>query len=366
MSNIPLSSAEIDAAWLNEVLSPEVRDGGTVTGVSAEIIGEGVGFLGELARLTLTYDGAGPNAVTSVISKVPTTNPGFRHIGTMFDFYRKEYGFYDQVAHRVTINVPIAHVNMGDLETNDFILVMEDLGDHRAGNQLEGCCREDAELALRELAKFHASWWEHPELESFSDWLPSNGHPIFEILEHGYRDALPKLEPVAGHLISDTVLQFAHGNRDAYHENLERGAMRRPHTFVHGDFRLDNMMFRDHADGTEFTLIDWQLPFKANPMWDVVYFLAGNFDPDFRRNHEKELLGTYHDTLLANGVTDYCFDQLWDDYRAVSAVLVGYMVTICGDLDWDSLNDRGKEAAEMMISRYSLAIDDLDPGEFLA
>jgi len=66
MPRIPLTSAEIDAAWLNEVLSAEVRDGGTVTGVSAEIIGEGVGFLGELARLTLTYDGAGPNAATSI------------------------------------------------------------------------------------------------------------------------------------------------------------------------------------------------------------------------------------------------------------------------------------------------------------
>ncbi len=366
MSRIPLSSAEIDAAWLNEALSPEIRDGGTVTAVSAEIIGEGVGFLGELARLTLTYTDAGPNAVTSVISKVPTTNPGFRHIGMMFDFYRKEYGFYDQVAHRVTINVPKAYVNQGDLTTNDFILVMEDLAAHRAGNQLEGCTREEAELALRELASFHAMWWEHPELESFGDWLPSIGHPIFDILQQGYLDGLPRVASVAGHLISDNVLSFAHSNADNYQRNLEVGALRRPHTFIHGDFRLDNMMFRDHPGGIDFTLIDWQLPFKANPMWDVVYFLAGNFDPDFRRNHEKELLRTYHDTLLASGVTDYPYDQMWDDYRAASAVLVGYIVTMCGDLDWDSLNDRGKAAAEMMISRYSLAMDDLDPGSFLA
>ena len=366
MSRIPLCSAEIDAAWFNEVLSSEVRDGGTVTGVSAEIIGEGIGFLGELARLTLTYAGAGPMAVTSVISKVPTTNPGFRHIGTLFDFYRKEYGFYDQVAHRVTINVPKVYVNQGDLTTNDFILVMEDLAAHRAGNQLEGCSRGDAELALREVASFHATWWDHPELESFAEWLPSIGHPIFDILQQGYLDALPKLATAAGHLISENVLSFAHSNADNFQHNMNAGAMRRPHTFIHGDFRLDNMMFLDHSGGTKFTLIDWQLPFKTNPMWDVVYFLAGNFDPDFRRNHEKELLRTYHDALLANGVTDYPYDQMWDDYRATSAVLIGYIVTICGDLDWNSLNDRGKAAAEMMISRYSLAMDDLDPGPFLA
>ena len=63
--------------------------------------------------------------------------------------------------------------------------------------------------------------------------------------------------------------------------------MRGPRTLIHGDFRLDNMMFRDHEYGTEFALLDWQLPYQANPMWDVVYFLAGNFEPAWRRRHQR-------------------------------------------------------------------------------
>ena len=124
---IPTTCTEIDAAWLNAVLSDEVRDGGRVVGVSAEIIGEGVGLLGELARLTVSYEGAGPSAATTMISKLPTPNDGMRHIGNVFGFYKKEFGFYDQVAHRVTINIPTAYVNMGDHDKGMYVLLMEDM-----------------------------------------------------------------------------------------------------------------------------------------------------------------------------------------------------------------------------------------------
>lgn len=362
---IPSCCADIDAAWLNEVLSPEVRDGGTVVAVETEIIGEGVGFLGELGRIRLTYEGAGPNAVRSVIAKLPTTNEGFRHIGTMLGLYRKEHGFYAEVAHQVTISVPTAYHNGGDHDANEYVLLMEDMAPRTPGNQLEGCTRDEAELALRELARFHATWWEHPALDGFAEWLPGPRDPYFHILEQGYLAAMPKVEDVVGHLVGDDVLALSKVIADRYHECLDLGALRPPHTFIHGDFRLDNMMFATGADGLELTLLDWQLPFKANPMWDVVYFLAGNFEPEWRRSHQRELVQLYHDALVAEGVRDYSFERCWEDYRAAAGVLVGYIVTIAGDLDWESLNDRGKAAAEMMVSRYSCAVADLQPSEFL-
>ena len=363
---IPTTCTEIDAAWLNAVLSDEVRDGGRVVSVQAEIIGEGVGLLGELARLTVAYEGAGPNAVTSMISKLPTPNDGMRHIGNVFGFYKKEFGFYDQVAHRVTISIPTAYVNMGDHDKGMYVLLMEDMAPRRCGNQLESCSWNDATVALRELARFHATWWEHPELESFSEWLPGPGSDYLQMTKQVYLGSLPKLRENFGYLVSDSVISLAERMALRWDDALANGGMRAPHTFIHGDFRLDNMMFDDHEGGTDLTLLDWQLPFRANPMWDVTYFLAGNFEPAWRRRHQTEMIGVYHDALVAEGVTGYTRTQCWQDYRAAGLVLLSYIVNLAGDIDFDTFNERGRELGEMLFRRYATAIDDLDSGSFIS
>ncbi|MEZ5229166.1 MAG: hypothetical protein R2710_21605 [Acidimicrobiales bacterium] len=112
-------------------------------------------------------------------------------------------------------------------------------------------------------------------------------------------------------------------------------------------------------------MLDWQLPFQANPLWDVVYFLGGNFEPAWRRTHEDELLVRYHQVLVANGVEDYSLEHCREDYRAAGLVLLGYLVTGANDVDLDTLNDRGRELIETMFTRYSTTILDLGSADFL-
>ena len=60
MPQIPSQIADITADWLNEVLPSDI---GRVKSFDVQRFGTGVGILGELARLTLTYldgPGAGP------------------------------------------------------------------------------------------------------------------------------------------------------------------------------------------------------------------------------------------------------------------------------------------------------------------
>ena len=180
-----------------------------------------------------------------------------------------------------------------------------------------------------------------------------------------YLGGLPKLRQNFSYLVSDSVISLAERMAVQWDDALNFGGMRAPHTFVHGDFRLDNMMFDDAEHGTELTLLDWQLPFRANPMWDVTYFLAGNFEPAWRRRHQVEMVGLYHDTLVAEGVTGYSREDCWRDYRAAGLVLLSYLVNLAGDIDLDTFNDRGRELAEMLFRRYAYAIDDLDSGSFL-
>ena len=53
------------------------------------------------------------------------------------------------------------------------------------------------------------------------------------------------------------------------------------------------------------------------------HFLGGAFDRATRRAVERDLLADYHADLLAQGVSDYGFEDLMADYRHYSfAVLV--------------------------------------------
>lgn len=364
MSDLPKSSAEIGAAWLNEVLSEQARGGATVDGVSVEVIGEGVGFLGEVARLTLSYESPTPESTRSIISKMPTTNEGFKHLGLMLGFYQKESGFFKEVASEIKLRIPGCYLNVAENDS-DYLLLLEDLAPMRPGNQLASCTLAEAELALAAAAQLHARWWEDPQLEEFASWLPSPGGPYFDILEGAYHGALAPFHEKFGYLMTPEIEALADRAASDYTAMLEAGGGRRPHTFIHGDFRLDNMMFGDRPEDPPFALLDWQLPFKANPMWDVVYFLAGNFDPAWRQANEDELILGYHRSLVEGGVTGYSLDDCRQDYRAAGLILLGYLVTGANDVDLDTLNDRGREVIETMFTRYATAIVDLGSARFL-
>jgi len=365
MAVFPQRCGDINAAWLNEVLPADVRNGGTVCAIDIEVIGEGVGLMGEVARLTMQYESGGPVGVRTAIVKVPTENEGFKHVGLMLGLYQKEHGFYADASQHVPVSIPRAYYNAADEESGNFALVMEDMAPRRCGNQLDGCSREEAELALRELARFHATWWESPLLDEFKRWLPDTDDPYFELLEGAYVNSLPHMDAKFGHLLSEHVRGIAWRNQENYREFFDRGGGRRPHTMVHGDFRLDNMMFSQSDAGLELTLLDFQIPFRANGLWDVVYFLAGNFTPEWRREHQHQLVQLYHSALIDAGVADYPFDQCWQDYRACALVLLGYIVTGAADFDPDTLNERGQELLSVMFGRYAVAIEDLGSAEFL-
>jgi len=122
----PRQFADITPAWLTSVL----RDGGSVraasvTGIAVEPIGVGVGFLGQLARLRLTYDRPEAGAPASVIGKFPTLDPGGRQICQMFRFYEREVLFYRELARHVPVRVPRCWGSVMDVAADDYLILLE-------------------------------------------------------------------------------------------------------------------------------------------------------------------------------------------------------------------------------------------------
>ncbi len=100
-------------------------------------------------------------------------------------------------------------------------------------------------------------------------------------------------------------------------------------------------------------------------MFDVAYFLAGNFAPHARRSREMGWLRTYHETLLRGGVTGYGWETCVEDYRASALFLMIFLVTNQEHVDYDTYNERAQTLMTAILERYTTAILDLNSAEFL-
>jgi len=103
-------------------------------------------------------------------------------------------------------------------------------------------------------------------------------------------------------------------------------ARQEPFAVLHGDYRLDNLMFGRAAD--DVVAVDWQTIAIGPPVRDVAYFAGTSLTEDTRRSVERQLVAAYHAELLARGVTDYDLDRCFDDYRL--GQLQGPLITMLG------------------------------------
>ena len=164
MTATPESLADVTLPWMSEAL------GVALDQIDVEQIGEGHGFMGQLARVTLRS--SDPACPSSVIVKLPTADPGGRFIGEMMRVWEREHCFYRDIAPQMNIRVPRPLVNIADPPC----LVLEDLAPATVGDHVTGATLEQAERAIDVLARHHAAWFEHPMLPTL-DWMPGLDDP---------------------------------------------------------------------------------------------------------------------------------------------------------------------------------------------
>ena len=120
--------------------------------------------MGLLYRLTIEYDGD-PEGVAppTAIVKLPVLIDATRQVSSAYRLYEKEVAFYRHLAAETPLQTPEIYFADHDPETDDFVLVMQDVGHLRAADQIAGCAREDALAAVAALARHHARVLErHP------------------------------------------------------------------------------------------------------------------------------------------------------------------------------------------------------------
>jgi hypothetical protein len=361
--DIPAGPQALTNEWLTVALRSSAAIGDAkVTSFDARIIGEGAGFMGQLAHVTLQYDRPEAGAPASLIAKFPAAAQENREVAMFFRFYERETGFYREIAERVGLRTPRCYHNAFDADTGDFVLLLEDMAPKRVGDQLAGCSVAQADLCLRELARFHAAWWESPVLDTL-EWMPTlDAEWYIASVEDGYAKAWPHFAQQFGKTLApktfDAAERFVHHIRPTMQAFASR-----PRTIVHADYRLDNLFFGDGPNGPELGVIDWQITCRGRGTFDVAYFTGGTLAPADRKAAERDLVQLYHATLTERGVRGYNFDQCWEDYRRGALFMIVYPVIGMGSLDL--ANERGVELFTTILNRTVSAIEDLNSTELI-
>jgi hypothetical protein len=360
---VPALSGEVTAEWLTEVLrgGGSLSAAGSVKQVKSEPIGEGVGFSGEVARFRIEYDGPADGAPSTIVGKFPSPNEGSRTIAKLYGLYERESNFYNDLADGFALRTPKCYFAAVHPDGHHALL-LEDMADTgRVGDQLAGCGRDEATTVLSEMARMHAQWWKSDRLSAVP-WLPKGADLVRGALQAVYPALVPKaLDIVGAHLTQEII--DAVKTLDTRALVMLEDADSWPMTLIHGDFRLDNMIFGNEGSGYKIAVIDWQSPNQGWAGYDVAYFLSGGLSIEDRRKHERDLVRHYHEALRAGGVRDYDWDTMWLDYRR--SMLAYLAIFVINGATLEQSNERAVALFEAIFTRLAAAITDLDSLELL-
>ncbi|MDD9934256.1 MAG: phosphotransferase [Myxococcales bacterium] len=357
---LPKEVEDVTADWLTAAL----REGGAlpqgeVKSVTAERIAVGVGLMGRLARLSVEYDDAADDAPASIIFKYPIDAPMNRQIADAYRFYKRECDFYSRAAADSPLRTARCYFQQCN-ENLDFVLLLEDLGAARPGDQIAGNGPEDAEHAIAQLAKHHARFWGKT---GDMDYLINADDPVvLQVLKQSTTMACPVMLEAYPELMTPELSDLARSVCEYGNVSLQR-VMDMPLTLVHGDFRADNLFFEGLPGGDDLAVIDWQICHRGHGPFDVAYHLTQSITPETRRAIERPTLELYHRTLVDNGVEGYSFDDLWEYYREAALYGLVYPITVCGALDMSEPRARG--LGQVFLERSLSAITDLNAAEKL-
>lgn len=364
--HIPQRADELTAAWFGEVLRPPT----TVTDLRHETISTDVGFMGEVVRCHLTWGDDGRDAARpgSVIVKIPTQNDENFALGDAMQAYEREIVVYRTFGSSLALPLPrffhgamdpnptpwldrpllflFDHLPLGGINwiidqllklagrsKRRYILVLEDIADARPPTQLAGGSLDDAREALRVLARFHAANWMRTEVPDAyrKIWPLDRGARVYQA---AYVRNRPAFAERFGHVVGDDVMARL-DEIQTRAPDISVALAAEPWTVLHGDYRLDNLLFRQ--DG-EIVVLDLQGVSTGRPAFDVAYFITTALTAEHRAE-EQRLLRAYHDALVEAGVTSYSFEQLAHDCTLTKEMLAHRLVAGTGAIDTELSGD---------------------------
>lgn len=356
MSNFPSQPERLTAEWLTRILRSAGRltDDQEIRELSVQSIGDGVGMVGRVVRVELGYQDHGLLAPSSLVVKFAHEIEANRAIGMGLRVYEREVTFYNQIAGSVEVPKPACYFAAVEKATGESVVVLEDMRGYRNGDQLAGVGLAEAKQVIDAVTPLHAAYWGNTGHEFLQDAMRVDStwtEPYMRIVEGSWRNCIAQFGYCIPAEVKESLAGYVGGLRRLHGLMGERAQ-----TLVHGDPRMDNLMFNNGDDGPPVVLLDWQTLMITNPLHDLVLMLSMSATTEARRSMEDELVRYYHSKVVKLGVTGYSLEQCYDDYDL--AVLYMMSVALIMGGAFDPANERGRRLAEEVLRRSCASVLD--------
>jgi thiamine kinase-like enzyme len=337
------SIEQITPAWLTAALGDNyLAKDDFVVSCRESRIAVGEGFSGRLYRLFLTFNIGSPS---TLIAKLAAADGPIKQNAVNAGTLYREARFYEQIGPRVGIGIPVVYYCAygGD----EFVIIMEDLGDIELGAEGLDASIAETERAFTAIGQFHAQWWNHEVTKE--DWLAPADHTADkEDITRALEGTLEKHAARYPYLARCIRVFLKHLPKIPM--DMESPP---PVTMIHGDFHRKNVHFR--ADGS-LSIFDWQSVEANKPVTDIANWLLLNLETQDRQAHEARLLQHYHSSLGQACTSGYSLGKLKADYRQalLSASLRMYYILETVELDVEG----AEGLAEVYLQRMEQAAKD--------
>jgi len=343
---------DLTADWLTAAVGA-----GTIADFSVERIG--TGQMSECYRVQLTYANGAPGSggPDSVVLKVAATDPMSRQTGGSLGLYQREVCFYRDVAPRLHGPVAPCYHAAFDASAGIFDVLLGDANPAVVGDEIRGATIAQAELAVTELARLQGPLLGDTTLAD-APWLnrdtPIN-QGLITALHAGFVDRYGDQIAPQHRMVCERLV----GGFDAY--LAEEAGEGRIHGLVHGDYRLDNMLFGAVGADRALTVVDWQTVTWGPAMTDLAYFLGCALPVAERRAHYDALLHAYHAALgpdAAIGLAEVREGVRRQSFFGVMMAIVSSMLV--------ERTERGDAMFMTMLQRHCEHVLDVDALTILA
>ncbi len=312
--------------WLETALTEAGHDPPQISLVEVRPMDGFTGAMGEVGIVTVTYKDP-TDLPSEFVAKCPLDDDIARLYASVMLSYQREAGFYrdmaEPVSGRAGMTLARCYVNLFDPDTHDATLVIERIHPAEKGDILKGTSFERMRALVAQLARMHAAYWMDETLANH-DWIIDWNAPSlrlgipFTIDSWGKRDT--HFRDFYPDDLADLITAVWMPDIEGWLNRLAA----RPWTFIHMDYELDNMLFRD--DGP--VIVDWQTGMRSFPGHDLGWlFLCSHNEETLTR--ETDLIDCYLAELAAAGGPEWSTEDLiedlaWSAFLACSTSHVPY------------------------------------------
>ena len=161
MSNIIQKYEDFSPEIANRIIGNQFPE--SIVKTEVQSLGEGVGLMSSIARVQLTlFSGRKDSVIIKCIARNHNSD-----LAKGINFYRNEVNFYNYLSAETPIAYPKALFAEVDATTQDFLLILEDLGSEKLEIS-NSCSGKQLQIAFERAAQLHGTFWGRT---AEFDWL---------------------------------------------------------------------------------------------------------------------------------------------------------------------------------------------------